>query len=258
MTKVERNRYHRMCKQVKEVGSLSAMETCEGSIELSTMEMSTANGSSTMMETNEGTETPSIMETDEGSGEVPSLETSAGNGSSTSMETSTGIQIPSLMETCEALSSAGSEEYHLKYYILDCAVPKQLDGLNPNQHTIHDLIEIILRNEAIRDGVTAQIYSIEGTPITCDVFLNRWTLKKREISSGSVLFVIFHLNGLRDTTIHSYEPLDHTIGSATLNVHVMLGDTYKIKYDSDKDTVQNLRQKIWSATGIETSCQLRR
>nr|XP_006813299.1 PREDICTED: uncharacterized protein LOC102802880 [Saccoglossus kowalevskii] len=150
------------------------------------------------------------------------------------------------------------EQYVIFYKTFDCllkTVSRKIDGLDPDKHTVDYLICLLSKVDPLTEDCEVQIYTAEGIPITCDVFLNKWTLKKRKIESGSVLFVIFTKTGLRDMTLITEEKLDHEVGMAILYVHIMMGDTYKVHVDLANDTVLTLKRKIYSATGIETSCQ---
>ncbi|XP_006822901.1 uncharacterized protein LOC102801018 [Saccoglossus kowalevskii] len=148
-------------------------------------------------------------------------------------------------------------DYVLHYNTLESVSmnePRMLDNLNPDQCTVNELTDIIREKENEHD-LGVQLYTAEGVPLTGDIFFNRWTLRKRRIESGSMLFVIFHSGGSENIRIPTDEKLDHAIGSAVLNVHIMLGGDHEIRAELGIDTIRTLKRKIYDATEIETSCQ---
>nr|XP_006817456.1 PREDICTED: uncharacterized protein LOC100368888 [Saccoglossus kowalevskii] len=174
---------------------------------------------------------------------------SFGSATRLSMSSSYSMSATTTDMSSSASSIASDDLQHCEYVLhyktftnIIRQETRQINGLNPYAFTMSELVNLILQKEGQSCDVDAQLYDENGTPLTYDVFFNTWTLDQRKIESGALLFAIFHSRRSEDDGIPTLDKLDHTEGADVLNVHIMMGRTYKVHVDlmQDTDEIQHI------------------
>ena len=130
----------------------------------------------------------------------------------------------------------------------------QLVGdINPAAMTIQQLVNLICRQEGKGPEVTAQLYTFEGVPLSCNTITSQYTLEEWHMTDGSFYWVIFHSTAVEDDTAppESLPALDPSQGST--QIFVKSRNTITIMVDLANDDGQTLRQKIYSKIRTPTS-----
>ena len=130
----------------------------------------------------------------------------------------------------------------------------QLVGdINPAAMTMQQLVNYICRKEGKDPEVTAQLYTFEGVPLSCNTVTAQYTLEEWHVTNGSFFWVIFHSTAVEDDTAppQTLPALDAHQGST--QIFVKHKKTITIMVNLSGDDGQTLRQKIYSKTRTPTS-----
>ena len=130
----------------------------------------------------------------------------------------------------------------------------QLVGdINPAAMTMQRLVNYICRKERKDPEVTAQLYTFEGVPLSCNTVTAQFTLEEWHVTNSSFFWVIFHSTAVKDDTAppETLPVLDANQGST--QIFVKSSKTITIMVNLSDDDGQTLRQKIYSKTRIPTS-----
>ena len=128
-----------------------------------------------------------------------------------------------------------------------------LGDINPVAMTVQQLVNLICRQEGKGPEVTAQLYTFEGGPLSCNTVTAQYTLQEWHMTDNSFFWVIFHSTEVEDDTVlpKTLPALDPRQGST--QIFVKSTNTITIMVDLSNDNGQTLRQKIYSKTRIPTS-----
>ena len=130
----------------------------------------------------------------------------------------------------------------------------QLVGdINPAAMTVQQLVKYICRKEGKDPEVTAQLYTFEGVPLSCNTVTAQYTLEEWHVTNDSFFWVIFHSTAVEDDTAppETLPALDPNQGST--QIFVKGSKTITIMINLSDDDGQTLRQKIYSKTRTPTS-----
>ena len=130
----------------------------------------------------------------------------------------------------------------------------QLVGdINPAAMTMQQLVKYICRKEGKDPEVTAQLYTFEGVPLSCNTVTAQYTLEEWHVTNDSFFWVIFHSTAVEDDTAppETLPALDPNQGST--QIFVKGSKTITIMINLSDDDGQTLRQKIYSKTRTPTS-----
>ena len=124
---------------------------------------------------------------------------------------------------------------------------------NPGDVTMSELAHLIHSMERKGPEVTAQLYTFEGVPLSCNTVTAQYTLEEWHVTDGSFFWVIFHSTAVEDDTAppQTLPALDPDQGS--LQIFIKSRNTITIRVDPSGDDGQTLRQKIYSKTHTPTS-----
>ena len=126
-------------------------------------------------------------------------------------------------------------------------------NINPVAMTMQQLVTLICRQEGKGPEVTAQLYTFEGVPLSCNHFTSQYTLEGWHVTDGSFFWVIFHSTAVKEDMAppETLKALDAKMGST--RIFIKSTKTITIMVDLASDDGQTLRQKIYSKTCTPTS-----
>ena len=130
---------------------------------------------------------------------------------------------------------------------------KSVPFLNPHVCTLRQLVDLICEQEQLPGNLTAQLYMIDGVPLSRNPVTECLTLSEWHIDDGSFFWVIFHSIDVEDDieSPESMPELDPTSGLT--QIFVRRSKTITIMVDLAQDDGQTLRRKIYSKTKVPTS-----
>ena len=130
---------------------------------------------------------------------------------------------------------------------------KSVSYLNPHVCTLGQLADLICDQEQLPGNLAAQLYTIEGVPLSRNPVTECFTLSDWHIDDGSFFWVIFHSTEVEDDIDppESLPELDPTSGPT--QIFVRRSKTITIMVDLAQDDGRTLRRKIYSKTKVPTS-----
>ena len=128
-----------------------------------------------------------------------------------------------------------------------------VQNINPVTMTMQQLVTLICRQEGKGPEVTAQLYTFEGVPLSCNYVTSQYTLEEWHVTDGSFFWVIFHSTAVEEdmASPNTLPALDPRIGNN--QIFIKSRNTITIMVDLASDDGQTLRQKIYSKTRTPTS-----
>ncbi|XP_028986610.1 uncharacterized protein LOC114843928 [Betta splendens] len=143
------------------------------------------------------------------------------------------------------------EFFSLKYTYPKCPQPKLVKDMDPGQNTMEDLMLRICHLENVGHMKGVCLYTVDGMPLTDDPFFNTWSLKERHIPNGSVIYAIFTpKENLAEAPPASRRESAETLGEDLIRCHIMLRGDYELMVNLESDTINSVRLKLASASGI--------
>ena len=132
-------------------------------------------------------------------------------------------------------------------------VAKGIRNINPVTMTMQQLVTLICQQEGKGPEVTAQLYTFEGVPLSCNHVTSQYTLEEWHVTDGSFFWVIFHSTAVEEDMAppETLPALDPNKGNT--QIFIKFRNTITIMVDLASDDGQTLRQKIYSKTRTPTS-----
>ena len=131
--------------------------------------------------------------------------------------------------------------------------PKSISFLNPHVCTLRQLADLICEQEQLPENLTAQLYTIDGVPLSRNPVTECLTLSDWHVEDNSFFWVIFHSIDVEDDIEPPESMPELDPASGPTQIFVRRSKTITIMVNLAQDDGQTLRRKIYSKTKVPTA-----